>query len=131
MDCRAYGSMSLAGNTVFLAGAALGGVLSMLAPSYWTLRRRSAPFIIMGLAGIYADNLRVKQQCEQTYPEPAASLIHANGSTSSLDSPLSLSLADARLPSTPLAAVDLSRLTDRGTIRSPNLHSVEVEGSRS
>ena len=131
MDCRAYGSMSLAGNTIFLAGAALGGVLSMLAPSNWTLRRRSAPFIIMGLAGIYADNLRIKQQCELTYPEPAASLLHTSGSTSSLGSPLSQPSAESLLASTPPSTADLSRLTDRGTIRSPNLHSVEVERSRS
>lgn len=69
-ECRSYASFTLSGNMYFIISCCIGGAISALAPPYWSMRKRSAPFFVAGLFGIIADNENVKRKCHEKYPLP-------------------------------------------------------------
>jgi len=68
LDCQTYRSFSLDGNKFFGGGAALGGVLSMLSPNHWSMRRRAFPFFTLGVIGIVADYFDTLAYCTLKFP---------------------------------------------------------------
>ena len=94
--CRAYSSFTLRGNANFLGLSAAGGVLSSLAPAHWTAARRLTPFMLLGLVGIWLDNVRISRECEVSEAQTTAQ--HRATASALSTRPRSLSLCASLLP---------------------------------